>query len=198
LKPVFRGKRCLFWAKRSSNRAEKCGQLSLRDCDQFGLAISDFIHRNHEAHRFGDAEFDLSAEGKSQLDGKRRLNINFLPLLPLPGSILQFIDPLSDMERTVLELCPIGLAAAQKFNSIRINERHVPQIQNQLPPRCLGREQFLELFDILGFHPATECEQDLTVPCSPGSQHANSLRLKKADAATLVRNVLKQCAGLIS
>lgn len=88
------------------------------------------------------------------------------------------------MEGTVLELCPISLAAAEKFNRIGINERHVSQIQNQLAPRCFGREQFLELFDILCFDPAAEREQDLTVTCSPGSQHANFLRLKTADAVT--------------
>jgi hypothetical protein len=87
------------------------------------------------------------------------------------------------MERTIFELDAIGLAPVKKFDGILVNERHVPQIQNQLPPGCFYGEQFLELLDILCFDPATECEQDSTVPCSPSSQHANSLCLKTADAA---------------
>jgi hypothetical protein len=85
------------------------------------------------------------------------------------------------MERTVLELCAIGLASAEKFDGILINECHVSQIQNQLLPRCLDGEQFLELLDILCFDPATECEQDLTIPCSPSSKHGTSLCLKVAE-----------------
>ncbi|HEV2493385.1 MAG TPA: hypothetical protein VG204_10000 [Terriglobia bacterium] len=93
------------------------------------------------------------------------------------------IDPPSDMERTVLKLDAIGLAQAEEFDGILVDERHVRQIQNQLLPRCLGGEQFLKLRDILCFDPATECEQDLTIPRSPSSQHASSLCLKTADAA---------------
>lgn len=85
------------------------------------------------------------------------------------------IDPLSDMERTILELDAIGLAAAEKFHGILIDERHVPQIQSQLLPRSLDGEQFLERLDILCFDPATECEQDLTILCSPSPQHVSSL-----------------------
>jgi hypothetical protein len=92
------------------------------------------------------------------------------------------IDPLSDMERTIFELDAVGLAAAEKFDGILVDERHVPQIQNQLLPRCLDGEELLELPDILGLDPATECEQDLTIPCSPSSQHANSFWLKSAAA----------------
>jgi hypothetical protein len=87
------------------------------------------------------------------------------------------------MERTIFELDAIGLAAAEKFDGILINERHVPQIQNQLLPRVFYGEQFLELLDILCFDPATEREQDFTIPCSPSSQHVSSLFLEKADAA---------------
>ena len=78
------------------------------------------------------------------------------------------------MERAIFELDAIGLAAAQKFDGILVDERHVPQIQNQLLPGCLDSEQLLKLLDILCcFDPATECEQDSTVPCSPSSQHAS-------------------------
>jgi hypothetical protein len=84
--------------------------------------------------------------------------------------IFYFVDPPSDMKRTILQLDAISLAAMQKFDGILVDERHVPQIQNQLLPRCLDGEQFLKLFDILyRFDPATECEQDSTITCSPSS-----------------------------
>jgi len=78
------------------------------------------------------------------------------------------------MERTIFELDAIGLAPAKKFDGILVNECHVPQIQNQLLRGSFYGEQFLELLDFLRFDPATECEQDSTVPCSPCSQHATS------------------------
>src|ERR1700688_1566379 len=87
------------------------------------------------------------------------------------------------MERTIFELDAIGLAAAEKFDSILVDQRHVLQIQNQLLPRCLDGEQLLKLLDILCcFDPTAECEQNSTVPCSPSSEHANSLCLQAADA----------------
>ena len=87
------------------------------------------------------------------------------------------------MQRAIFELDAIGLAATKKFDGILVDERHVPQIQNQLLPRCLDGEQFSNLLDILcRFDPAAEYEQDLTVPCSPSSQHASSLCLKTPDA----------------
>jgi len=73
------------------------------------------------------------------------------------------------MERAIFELDAIGLAAAEKFDCILVDECHVPQIQNQLLPRCLDREQLLKLLDILCFDPAAECEQNSAVPCSPSS-----------------------------
>jgi hypothetical protein len=99
-----------------------------------------------------------------------------------------FIDPLSDMKRTIFELDAIGLAAAEKFDGVLVDERHVFQIQDQLLAGCLDGEQLLDLSDILCFDPATECEQDFTIPCSPSSQHVRSLCLKTADAA--IRAVL--------
>ena len=78
------------------------------------------------------------------------------------------------MERTILERDAVGLAAAEKFDGILIDERHVSQIQNQLLPRRLDGEQFLELLNILCFYPATESEEDLTIPRSPSSQHVSS------------------------
>ena len=68
------------------------------------------------------------------------------------------------MERAIFELDPVGLAAAEKFDGILVDERHVLQIQNHLLPGCFCGEQFLELLDILCFDPATEREQDLTAP----------------------------------
>jgi hypothetical protein len=88
------------------------------------------------------------------------------------------IDPPSDVERAIFELDAISLAAAEKFDSILVDERHVPQIQNQPLPRCLCVEQLLKLLDILCcFDPAAEGEQNSTIRCSPSSQHANSPRL---------------------
>ena len=76
------------------------------------------------------------------------------------------------MERAIFEPDAIGLAAAKKFDGSLVDERHIPQIQNQLPPRCLDGEHLFELLDILRcFDPASECEQGLTAPCSPSPQH---------------------------
>jgi hypothetical protein len=87
------------------------------------------------------------------------------------------------MEGTIFELDAIGLAAAEKLDGILTDKRHVPQIQNQSLPRRLGGEEFLKLLDILcRFDPAAECEQNLTIPCSPSSQHASSPCLKTLDA----------------
>ena len=94
------------------------------------------------------------------------------------------IDPPSDVERAILELDTICFAAAEKFDSILADERHIPQIQNQLLPRCLDGEQLVKLVDFLCcFDPAADGEQNSTIPCSPSSQHASSPCLKTADAA---------------
>ena len=93
------------------------------------------------------------------------------------------------MERAIFELDAIRFAATQKVDGILVDERHVPQIQNQLLPTCLDGEQLLKLLDFAWcFDPAAECEQDLAVRCSPSSQHVRSLCLKTADAA--IRAVL--------
>jgi hypothetical protein len=86
------------------------------------------------------------------------------------------------MERAIFELDAIGLAAVEKFDRVLVDERHVRQIQDQLLPRCLGGEQLFELLDVLCLDAAAECEQDLTVRCSPSSQHASSRCLKTPDA----------------
>jgi hypothetical protein len=109
------------------------------------------------------------------------------------------IDPPSDMEGAIFELDAIGLAATKKFDGILVDERHVPQIQNQLLPGSLDAEQLLKLLNILCcFDPSAECEQDLTVPCSPSSQHASSLCVKMPHARSIrcatksTRDTLKQ------
>ena len=80
------------------------------------------------------------------------------------------IDPPSDMERAIFELDAIRFAATQKVDSILIDERHVPQIQNQRLPRYLDSEQLLKLLDILCcFDPAAQCEQNSTISRSPSS-----------------------------
>jgi hypothetical protein len=82
----------------------------------------------------------------------------------------RLIDPPADMKRALFELDAIGLAAAQEFDGILVDERHVPQIQNHLLPTCFGGEQLLELLDILFcLNPAAECEQDLAISRSPSS-----------------------------
>ena len=72
------------------------------------------------------------------------------------------------MERAIFELDAIRFAAMEKVDGILVDERHVPQIQNQLLPGCLDSEQLLKLLDILCcFDPAAECEQNLTIFRSP-------------------------------
>ena len=74
------------------------------------------------------------------------------------------------MERAIVELDATSLAMAEKFDGILVDERHVLQIQNQLPPSCLDGEHLLKLIDILRrFDPAAEYEQDSTIPCSASS-----------------------------
>ena len=74
------------------------------------------------------------------------------------------------MERAIFELDAIRFAATQKVDGILVDERHVPQIQNQRLPGCLDSEQLLKLLDILCcFDPTAECEQNATIPCSPSS-----------------------------
>jgi hypothetical protein len=85
------------------------------------------------------------------------------PHSPLPVPTFLLVDPVSDMERTILELDPVRFAMGEKCYGILINEYHVPQIEHQLLPRCLDDEQSLKLLDILRLHPATESEHHLTV-----------------------------------
>jgi hypothetical protein len=74
------------------------------------------------------------------------------------------------MEGAIFELDAISLASVEKFDGILVDKRHVPQIQNQLPPSHLDGEQLLKLLDIVcRFDPAAECEQNSTVSRSPSS-----------------------------
>jgi hypothetical protein len=63
------------------------------------------------------------------------------------------------MERAILELDSICLAASEKLDGVLVDEHHVLQIQNQLSPTCLDCEELLKLLDIFRcFDPATEYE----------------------------------------
>jgi hypothetical protein len=92
-----------------------------------------------------------------------------------PSSVSTFplIDPLSDMERTIFELGPVRFAVSEERDGVLVNERHVPQIENQLATRCLDGQQLSELPNILCFNSATEGEHDLIILCSLNSEHAS-------------------------
>jgi len=90
------------------------------------------------------------------------LRISFLHSAP-PAPTFLLIDPISDMERTILKLDPVRFAVGEKCYDVLVNERHIPQIEHQLLPRCLDDEQLLDLPDILRLHPAAESEHHLTV-----------------------------------
>ena len=90
------------------------------------------------------------------------LRISF-PHSPPPVPTFLLIDPISDIERTILKLDSVRFAVGEKCHDALVNERHVPQIEHQLVSRRLDDEQLLELLDILRLHPATESEHHLTV-----------------------------------
>ena len=96
----------------------------------------------------------------------------------MPRTIFRFIDPPSHVQRAVLKLDSIRLAAEEKLDGVSVDERDVPQIQNQLLPRSFDGEQLLKLLDVFScFDPAAEREQNLTISCSLSSQHAASMDL---------------------
>jgi hypothetical protein len=67
------------------------------------------------------------------------------------------IDPPSHVQRAVLKLDAIVLAAAEKSNGILVYQRHVFQIQNQLLLQFLGSDRSSQLLDILNcLDPAAE------------------------------------------
>ena len=70
------------------------------------------------------------------------MRISLLPSAPLAAAFL-LIDPISDVERTILKLDPLRFAAREECYCLLIHERHVPQIEAQRPSRCLGDEQLL-------------------------------------------------------
>ena len=86
--------------------------------------------------------------------GRSRSGISLLPLPPLVPALL-LIDPISDMERTTLKRDPLRFAVGEKCHGILVNDRYVPQVEHQPPPRRLDDEQLLELLDLLGLHPPT-------------------------------------------
>src|SRR6266404_7850697 len=95
---------------------------------------------------------------------RSRASLRFsFPHSPPPVPTFLLIDPISDIERTILKLDSVRFAVGEKCYGVLVNERHVPQIEHQLLPRCLDDEQLLELLDILRLHPATESKHHLTV-----------------------------------
>ena len=56
-------------------------------------------------------------------------------LSPVPAFLL--IDPVPDMERTILKLDSARFAVSEKCYRILVDERHVPQIEYQRLPRSL-------------------------------------------------------------
>jgi hypothetical protein len=85
------------------------------------------------------------------------------PHSPAPVPAFLSIDPITDMEGTILDLDPVRFAMREKCHGVLVHERHVLQIEYQPLPRRLDDEQLLDLLDILGLHPAAEREHDLTV-----------------------------------
>jgi hypothetical protein len=94
--------------------------------------------------------------------------------MPLTVPAFFLTDPVSDMERTILELDPVRFAMGEKCYGVVVHERHVPQIERQLLPRRLDGEQLLELLEILRLDPAAESEHHLTVCRSLNSEHKSS------------------------
>jgi hypothetical protein len=84
------------------------------------------------------------------------------------------IDPIADVERTILKLDPVGFAVREECYCLLIHERHVPHIEDQRPTRFLEGKELSELLDILGLHPATESEDHWTVCRSFNSEHKRS------------------------
>jgi hypothetical protein len=73
------------------------------------------------------------------------------------------LDPLSDIGTTIFEHNAIPLAAGKKFNSVLVDERHIPQIQNQLFSRGLRVKELLQLLDVLCLNSSTKGEYNLTI-----------------------------------
>src|ERR1700735_1275601 len=71
--------------------------------------------------------------------------------------------PITDVRRPIFEGDAIRLAAGEKFNGVLVDERYVPQIQNQLFSRCLRGEQLLQLLDVFYLNSSTKREHDSTV-----------------------------------
>jgi hypothetical protein len=91
-------------------------------------------------------------------------------LLPLAPAFL-LIDPVSDVERTVLQLDPLRFAFGEKCHGVPVHECQVSHIEDQRLPRRFDDEQLPELLDIVRLDPAAESEHYLTVRRSPDSEH---------------------------
>src|SRR4029077_14674415 len=62
---------------------------------------------------------------------------------PAPCLILSSLDPLSYIGRAIFDRYGVRLAAGEKCHCVLVDERHVPQIQDQLLTRCLQGERLL-------------------------------------------------------
>src|SRR3984885_9916696 len=113
------------------------------------------------------------------------ISVSVLFFPPRPRTLSP--NPITDVKRTIFERDAIRLAAGKKFNGVLVDERHVPQIQNQLFPRCLRGEQLLQLFDVFYVNPSTKREHDSTVRCSVNFEHAGFLLLKRICEASQLR-----------
>jgi hypothetical protein len=98
------------------------------------------------------------------------LRISFPHSTPSVPTFL-LIDPISDMERTILKLDPVRFAVGEKCYGVLVHERHVPQIEHQRLPRGFDIEQLPERLNILRLHPAAESEHHLTICRSLNSEH---------------------------
>ena len=86
-----------------------------------------------------------------------------LPPSPPPGPAFFLIDPISNIERTTVQLDPPRFAVDEKCHGVLVDERHVAQIEHHRLPRPLNAEQLLELLEILCLQPPAESEHHLTV-----------------------------------
>jgi hypothetical protein len=73
------------------------------------------------------------------------------------------IDPISNIERTILKLDSLPFTVGEKRDGFLVDERHIAQIERQLMPGCLDAKHLLDLLDVLRLHPADESEHHVTV-----------------------------------
>jgi hypothetical protein len=82
---------------------------------------------------------------------------------PVRCSTFSSLDPLSYIGRAIFDRDAVRLAAGEKCHHVLADQRHVPQIQDQLLTRCLQGELLLEFLDIFCLNSAAERENDPAV-----------------------------------